>query len=150
MTFERAPLLLVLLISLITTACQNRTPRAERAKPQVAITSDAVFIRRAPAAEVRIAVDAVEGQARQMVQLHIDDLPLPLQAHQQRAVDAAFVQWQRLRQHLIDSGQLTAATRSVRADLPTELVSAQEQLLQEIPEVAPYRQSFGNIQATWH
>ena len=150
MTFERAPLLLVFLISLFTAACQNRTSRAERAKPQIAITADAVFIRRAPAAEVRIGVDAVEGQAQPMVQLHIDDLPLPLQTHQQQAVDVAFVQWQRLRQHLIDSGQLTAATRSVRADLPTELVSAQERLLQEIPELAPYRQSFTNIQATWH
>lgn len=150
MIAKRAPILFAWLISLTLSACHNQANHAERAKPQIAITADSVFIRRSPAADIRIAANTQEGQPGNQVELRIDDLLLPLQPRQQSDLANAFNQWRQLRQHLIDSGKLTAQRRSTHVQAPPELASAQARLLQDIPELAPYRQSFTNLQATWH
>ena len=138
------------LIGLTLSACHNQANHAERAKPQIIVSAGSVFIKRAPAADVDITSNAQEAQGEGRVELRIDDLVLPLQPRQQADLTNAFDQWQRLRQQQIDSGKLTAQVHSMHVDAPPALASAQSQLLQDIPELAPYRQSFSNLHATWH
>lgn len=135
----------LLLLCLLATACSGPQPsresRAERSKPRVAIGGDTVTLRRPPAPNVAIAVDGT---------LRIDDIRLPLAAPQQQKLQQAFMQWQMLRQQLVLDGRLNAQTRVLSVTAPPALQSLQQELMQDIPELRPYKESFGNLKAEWH
>ncbi len=138
-------LLPVLLLCLFASACGGsqspRESRAERSKPRVAIGGDTVMLRRPPAPNVSIAVDGT---------LRIDDIQLPLAAAQKQKLQQAFMQWQMLRQPLVLDGQLTAEKRSLPVTPPPALQALQQELMQDIPELRAYKESFGNLRAEWH
>lgn len=136
----------LLLLCLLAAGCggsqsPSRESRAERSKPRVAIGGGTVMLRRPPAPNVNIAVDGT---------LRIDDIELPIQQKQRQELQAAFMQWQLLRQQLIVDGTVTAMKRSAPVTPSPALQSLHQQLMQDIPELRPYRESFDNLKAEWH
>lgn len=143
----------VLIFSVILIGgCQNnaeRTARRERAsRPHISIEAQAVFIRRVPAADVRIAKN-IPFNPEYPVTVQIDDIPLPLNSMQAQVAGQAFVQWEQLRQQALDHQKLTVGNSPLSVQPTPLLEKTQQKLVQAIPELDPYRISFTALEATW-
>lgn len=98
----------------------------------------AVTLRRAPAANAEIGPDGT---------LKIDDIKLPQAADKSAKLQLLFGHLQMLRQQALAEAAPDPNNAGVVVQ-PTEQIQALEaELLQEIPSLQPYRESFGNLKA---
>jgi hypothetical protein len=131
-------------LCLLLAACGARdgaspgSSRAERGKPRVAVDSMTVMLRRAPAANASIGPDG---------SLRIDDIELPLPQAQRSHLQQLFMHLQMQRQRTLETAPPDPNMRSVGFAATPEITALQETVLQEIPSLQPYRESFGNLQA---
>ena len=138
-------LLLLCLSSLLLcslTAC-GRSPaeRAERSKPQVAISSDAVLLRRAPAANAQITPDGA---------LRIDDIVLPQPSPTQAKLQLLFGHLQMLRQQALANAKPDPRYSPIAVQSTPQINQLSSELMEAIPPLQAYRDSFGNLQAERH
>ncbi|MET0288745.1 MAG: hypothetical protein ABW178_03885 [Pseudoxanthomonas sp.] len=134
--------LIPLVLSLLVLAGCNRgehaaPSREERMKPRVAVTNDAVTLRRAPAASAFIDPQGV---------LKIDDIQLPQTAANTALLRTYFGRMQVLRLQTLGPDANSGKPGSVKAVPDAETQAMQQQLLQQVPPLKPYEDSFGNVQ----
>lgn len=140
---KKLPLLCLsgLLLCLLT-ACGKTSPEhAERAKPRISISSEAVLLRRAPAANAQITADGV---------LRIDDIVLPQQEPNRAKLQLLFGHLQMLRQQALTEAKPDPEYRAITVKSTSDIDQLSNELLQTIPPLQPYRESFGNLQAERH
>lgn len=134
-------LLLASLLSLtvLLAACgQQSAARAERSKPRVSVTSENVQLRRVPAPNADITP---EGKLR------IDDIEIPLDDAKRARLQLLFGHLQMLRQAAVAEAPADPAMKPLPLQPSPQVQSLQDELLQQIPALQPYRESFGNLQA---
>ncbi|MFT4249666.1 MAG: hypothetical protein QM581_16795 [Pseudomonas sp.] len=123
-------------------ACgRQSSERAERSRPRVAISGDAVLLRRAPAANAQITPDGV---------LRIDDIVLPQQEPNRAKLQLLFGHLQMLRQQALAEAKADPDYRSIPLQSTPQIDQLSHELLEAIPPLQPYRESFGNLQAERH
>ncbi|WP_022973775.1 hypothetical protein [Xanthomonas maliensis] len=123
-------------------ACGDQSSRrAERGKPRVAVTSQAVMIRRPPAANAEITPDGT---------LKIDDIALPSDAPTRAKLQLLFGHLQMLRQQVVADAGPDPDYKSIRLTSTPEIDRLSSELLSEIPPLQPYREAFSNLQAERH
>jgi hypothetical protein len=131
----------LLLSFLVLTGCgrsDNTGPsREERMKPRVAVTNDAVTMRRAPAASAFIDPQGV---------LKIDDIQLPQSPENTALLRTYFGHMQMLRLQTLGPDANSGKPGSVKATPDAQTLELQQQILQQVPPLKPYEESFGNVQ----
>lgn len=136
-----ALLCLVASLCLLTACGKQAAARAERSKPRVSVTADNVQLRRAPAPNADIGADGG---------LKIDDIKVPVAAEQQAQLQSLYVQLQILRQNALTD----AAPDPKMAPLPlqstAQIDALRQQLLEGLPPLKPYQDSFTLLQAERH
>lgn len=138
------PLLLclsALLLCSLTACGKPSAERAERSKPRISISSEAILLRRAPAANAQITPDGV---------LRIDDIVLPQQEATRAKLQQLFGYLQLLRQQALTEAKPDPEYRAIRVSPTPQIERLSGDLLQAIPPLQPYRASFGNLQAERH
>ncbi len=112
--------------------------RAERSKPRVSITSDAVTLRRVPAADAAIGPDGT---------LKIDDVVLPQPDAQRIQLQLLFGHLQMLRQQAVADAPPDPANAALSVAATPEIEQLKTAVLKDIPPLQPYAESFGNLKA---
>lgn len=130
-----------LLLCTLAACGKSSSERAERSRPRVSISSDAVLLRRAPAANAQIGPDGT---------LRIDDIALPQQAPTRAKLQLLFGHLQMLRQQALAEARPDPDYRSIPVQSTPEIDQLSGELLQAIPPLQPYRESFGNLHAERH
>ena len=121
------------------TACQKQAAaRAERSKPRVEITSMAVTIRRAPAANAEISPTGT---------LKVDDIELPQPDDKRAKLQLLFGHLQMLRQQALAEAAPDPNNAGIVVQATAQIQSLEAELLQEIPSLQPYRESFSTLKA---
>ncbi|WP_140720344.1 hypothetical protein [Pseudomonas sp. Hp2] len=133
--------LAALLLPALVACGRSSSDRAERSKPRVSISSGAVLLRRAPAANAQISPDGT---------LRIDDIVLPQQAPNRAKLQLLFGHLQMLRQQALAEAKPDPDYRAIPVRSTPEIDQLSGELLQAIPPLQPYRESFGNLQAERH
>jgi len=129
---------LLLLAGLLAACGQQSASRAERSKPRVSVTSENVQLRRVPAPNADITP---EGRLR------IDDIEIPLDPAARAQLQQLFGHLQMLRQAAVAEAPADPDMKALPLQSNPQVQSLQTQLLQQIPALQPYRESFGNLQA---
>ncbi|RXR07260.1 hypothetical protein [Pseudoxanthomonas composti] len=135
-------ILIPLLLSLIAlVGCgrgDNAGPsREERMKPRIAVTNDAVTMRRAPAASAFIDPQGV---------LKIDDIQVPQSPDNTALLRLYFGRMQMLRLQTLGPEANSGKPGSVKAQPDAETLALQTQILQQVSPLKPYKESFDNVQ----
>ncbi len=134
-------LCMALLLCTLAACGDQSSRRAERGKPRVAITTQSVMIRRPPAANAEITPDGT---------LKIDDIALPQKEPTRAKLQLLFGHLQMLRQQAVNAAGADAEYKSIKLTATPEIQTLSGELLDEIPSLQPYRESFGNVQAERH
>lgn len=134
-------LCMALLLCALTACGDQSSRRAERGKPRVAITTQSVMIRRPPAANAEITPDGT---------LKIDDIALPQKEPTRVKLQLLFGHLQMLRQQAVNEPGADPEYKSIKLTATPEIQQLSGELLDEIPSLQPYRESFGNVQAERH
>lgn len=120
-------------------ACEKQSAaRAERSKPRVSVTTQAVQIRRAPAPNVEITP---EGRLR------MDDIEVPLPDARRERLQLLFGHLQMLRQEALATAPADPNNRGVPLQSNAQVDALRDELLRDVPTLAPYRESFNRITA---
>lgn len=133
--------LATLLLCMLAACGKPSSERAERSRPRVSISSDAVLLRRVPAANAQITPDGT---------LRIDDIVLPQQAPNRAKLQLLFGHLQMLRQQALAEATPDPDYRAIPVRSTPEIDQLGSELLQAIPPLQPYRESLGNLQAERH
>ncbi|EWS77249.1 hypothetical protein AF72_11780 [Xylella taiwanensis] len=136
--------MLLILAMLALSACgQPATSRAERSKPRVEVTSQAVMLRRAPAANALILPDGT---------LKIDDIDLPQSPATRLKLQKLFGHLQMLRQQAMEITPPNNRPETMRNALTLsttpEIDALKTELLHDIPSLQPYQESFSTLKAS--
>lgn len=134
-------LCMALLLCALAACGDQSSRRAERGKPRVAIATQSVMIRRPPAANAEITPDGT---------LKIDDIALPQKEPTRAKLQQLFGHLQRLRQQAVNTAGADPDYTSITLTATPEIQELSRELLDEIPSLQPYRESFGNLQAERH
>ncbi|APP77301.1 hypothetical protein [Xanthomonas vesicatoria] len=134
-------LCMALLLCALAACGDQSSRRAERGKPRVAITTQSVMIRRPPAANAEITPDGT---------LKIDDIALPQKEPTRAKLQLLFGHLQMLRQQAINDAGPDPGYKSIKLNATPQIQTLSGELLDEIPSLQPYRESFGNVQAERH
>ena len=126
---------LVLCTTLVACGKQSAA-RAERSKPRVSVTTQAVQIRRAPAPNAEITP---EGRLR------VDDIEVPLTDDKRARLQLLFGNLQMLRQEALATAPADPNNRGVPLQSNAQVDALRDELLIEVPTLAPYRESFNSI-----
>jgi hypothetical protein len=136
---KKALILGLALLACSLTACQKQAAaRAERSKPRVEITSMNVLLRRAPAANAQISPDGT---------LKVDDIELPQPPERRAKLQLLFGHLQMLRQQALADAAPDPNNAGIVVQPTAQIQTLEAELLQEIPSLLPYRESFGSIKA---
>ncbi len=129
---------LALLLCTLTACGKQSAARAERSKPRVSITSDSVTLRRVPAANAMIEPDGT---------LKIDDVALPQPDEKRAQLQLLFGHLQMLRQQAVAEAKPDPDHAAIPVATTPEIEQLKTELLQEIPPLQAYADSFGNLRA---
>ncbi|HYP69594.1 MAG TPA: hypothetical protein VEP93_01860 [Variovorax sp.] len=110
--------------------------RAERSKPRVSVTTQVVQIRRAPAPNADITP---EGNLR------IDDIVVPLAPEQRARLQQLFGHLQMLRQEALAAAPADPENRGVPLQSNAQVDQLRDELMRDVPNLQPYRESFNTL-----
>lgn len=133
-------LLLAALLCLGLVGCDKdyRNHRAERGKPKISVSEGLVTVRRPPAPNIIILPNG---------HMKVDEIEIPLDAHQQQLLQTMFGQLQVLRQNTLVEAPADPNMQPVKIVPPAGMNPIPADLVQAIPEFRDYTQTFGNIVA---
>lgn len=134
-------LCMALLLCTLAACGDQSSRRAERGKPRVAVTTQSVMIRRPPAANAEITPDGT---------LKIDDIALPQKEATRAKLQLLFGHLQMLRQQAVNEAGPDPEYKSIKLTATPQIQTLSGELLDEIPSLQPYRESFSNLQAERH
>lgn len=132
------PSLLAAAAALVLTACGNGgqpSARAERMKPATSVTTMEVILRQSPGAPVGIGPGGT---------LKIDDVVLPQSPEKTAELQHYFGQLQMRRQQVLDQLQASGG-KPVTIAPDAQLLTLQQQLLTDFPELRAYSASMETI-----
>ncbi|HYG05798.1 MAG TPA: hypothetical protein VD865_05235 [Stenotrophomonas sp.] len=128
--------LAVLLCASLAACGKQSAARAERSKPRVSVTTQAVQLRRAPAPNAEITP---------MGALRIDDIEVPLPEPQRQRLQLLFGHLQMQRQEALASAPPDPNNRGVPLQPNAQVIELRDELLRDVPTLQPYRESFANV-----
>lgn len=128
------------LFALLASGCgdpeQMRQHRAERSKPKVTVTSNAVMLRRAPYPSIQYGADG---------SLRIDEIGVPTTEAQREVLMASYGMLQVLRQNTLHSAD--SSKRAPAISVPAHLQPFPPEMIELIPQFKDYTECFENLQA---
>jgi hypothetical protein len=133
-------LLLTALLCLGLVGCDQeyRNHRAERGKPKISVSEGMVTVRRPPAPNIIILADGT---------MKMDEIQIPLDDGQKQMLQTMFGKLQVLRQNTLVAAPADPNMQPVKIQPPEGMEVIPTDMIQRIPELMDYTDTFGNIVA---